>query len=322
MNTTRLLLLGVGVFGAAFALWFVNDRDAARRATFGAEREAQVVAETRERTVADAWTLRESEVRKSAAAARDNSESQRIDAASVRSALRDVRLDEAGNVIVDHRALTALRDGFASIDRLDPAQLAELQDIIRNGLPPPAGEQTATIVGNYYEYQLAAQTMLGGSAGESIGGSEAQLERLIALRQSYFGAETAEKLFGDEQAYARFTLESMRIASDDSLPPEEKQKRQEALAQTLPASLKGESAAPKSENAPQAPGGAAAPVERRSDFQLRYAEFERQKQAILAAGLVEEEKSAQLERLLHEHFAADEIDLALRYDAERAAVER
>lgn len=310
MNKMLVSLLGVGVLGAAFAIWLVTMQDDARRSDARARSEARSVA-TSERTIADAWTMSDSAREVEIGEPRGADEPPRVDAASVRTALRDVRLDEAGNVVVDHRALAALRDGFASIERLDAGQLADIQEIIRNGLPAPAGEQAATIVANYYQYQLAAQTMLGGAAGEDIAGSEAQLERLVELRRSYFGTETSERLFGDEHAYARFTLESMRLAADESLSPEERQRRQEALTQMLPARLR----APDSAAAEPV---AASAAEMKPDFAARYAEFERQKRAILAAGLVDDEKNVQLERLLREHFAADEIDAALRYDAERA----
>lgn len=296
---SKSALLLVGIACAAFVIWRTNapdDREVHRSS----------VSQTVEpRTVANTWRSAPSEQRNETAFTVFGSATT-IDERAVREALREVRIDEHGNVVIDHMALSALRDGIASLGPMDADRIAELQQIVRDGLPPPAGEQAATLIGSYYEYQQAARTLE--STGEAdLAQAQTRLDRLVELRHAYFGTETAEKLFGEEQAYARFMLASMQLAADETLSPEEKQQRQQALSRELPERLR----VAEVPSEPQA-------TELAADFPARYAAFEREKQAILSAGLAEEDKNAQIEQLLHDYFAPEEIDLALRYDPNAA----
>ena len=297
MSKKGLLLIVVAA-GAALVIWYVNAPDEPGVTPSESQR-------AQPRTVADAWRARSSE-QQNETAFTTLRPAPAIDERAVRDALQEVRIDDNGNVVLDHRVLTALRNGIASLGPMDADRIAELQQVIRDGLPPPAGEQAATLVGRYYEYQLAARSLPDAGRGD-LAQAEAQLDRLVELRKAYFGEDAAEKLFGDEQAYARFTLASMQITSDPTLSPEEKEQRQQALYQQLPEHL-------RPVGAPSEPQ----PMELPAGFAARYAAFEREKRAILAAGLTEEDKNAQIERLLHEYFAPDEIDLALRYDPDAA----
>jgi lipase chaperone LimK len=309
-RTLRILLGVIGALAAVIAIWWIGARD--RPVDVRQSATSRTAAQSSERTIADIWVREPSQPQVVTQPSQPLPQDAPVDAAGIRDALRDVRVDEDGNVIVDHRALAALQEGFASLGQLDASQLASVQEIIRSGLPPPAGDQAATIVGNYYQYQLAARTMNDSATGSDLDASQTQLDRLVALRHSYFGAETAEKLFGDEQAYSRFMLASMRIESDASLSPPEKQQRQSELVETLPERLVREAPSGPAETTPDS-----TPSTDRGDWASRYAEFERQKQAILQAGLTEEEKNTQVDRLLHEHFASDEIESALRYESDK-----
>jgi lipase chaperone LimK len=309
-RTVRILLVIISALAAVIAIWWIGARDTAVKV--GQSPPMRATPHSSERTVGDLWIREPSQPEVVTRPSEPLTHDTPVDTAAIRNALRDVRVDEEGNLIVDHRALAALQEGFASLGQLDSSQLVSVQEIIRSGLPPPAGDQAATIVSNYYQYQLAARTLNDSATGNDLGASQAQLDRLIALRHSYFGAETAEKLFGDEQAYSRFMLASMRIESDGSLSPAEKAQRQSELIKALPERLVRETPSGLAETTPDS-----TPSLDSGDWASRYAEFERQKQAILDAGLTEEEKDTQVDRLLHEHFAAEEIESALRYESEK-----
>jgi len=307
MRSIRTWLVGLGLLACGMAmLWWARGHRPPNEVPIAGQTRA---VETPERTLADLWIVDQSRTPETAAPIdpRSTEDAHAISEADVKHALREVRIDTAGDVIVDDRALSALLDGFAGVERLSDAEVAELQRIITAGLPSPAGEQAAKIVGDFYQYQVALRASGAAPAGD-LNSAQAELERTIALRHAYFGEATAERLFGDEQAHARFTLASMRLEADASLSESDKAERRETLRAMLPQRLREDSQ--QTVTPPSA-----MPSAEQFDWQQRYAEFQRQKQAILAAGLVESEKNEQIDRLLHEHFTTDEIDLALRYES-------
>ena len=196
MNVVRTLLVSAGLLGGAAGLWHLT----AQHKTDPSRAPSQVVASgAPERTVGDVWLSPAVQFGSSGPTSANPGTPQGFNSATLREALRDVRIDDAGNVVADHLTLRALQNAFGSVE-LDAGSLARVQEIIRRGLPPPAGDQVATIVGNFHNYQLAAASLSRREGGGDIESMRAQLERLTALRHSYFGYETAEKLFGEEQA--------------------------------------------------------------------------------------------------------------------------
>lgn len=285
--------VSVGVV-IAFAIGLSARREQTQR--------AQAPATKEHTTIAQAWTI------EAGATSPEADESTPAGATfspeAVRQALAEVRIDENRNVIVDSRTLAALRDGLSSLGSANETELAKLQASVREGLPAPAGEQTATIIGNYYHYQHALRAMP--PSQEQLEAATADLDRMIELRHAYFGPEMAERLFGEEQAYARVMIENLQLESDASLSEADKDRRRAKPQQALPATMR-------------APADVEIEPARRnesSDWPQRYAEYSRQKQAILDSGLPDEEQRAQLERLLREHFVEEEIEMALHYDPE------
>jgi lipase chaperone protein len=159
----------------------------------------------------------------------DKSETKpQFDADYIYNALKSVKLDENGDVITDHQALLALNETLAySGLQLDRESLAELQEIIKLGLPGEAGEQTAEVVGNYYQY-LDAEREFNTLYNAEVSSTDpkAQYEELLALRELYLGKDIADSLFEISNANARYMFESFRIKADSSLTDEEKRERQ------------------------------------------------------------------------------------------------
>lgn len=215
-----------------------------------------------------------------------------FDVPFIYEALQDVRLDEQGNVVTDDEALKALDETlkFSDLD-LSPAALEELQELIRIGLPGSAGEQTAEVVGNYYRFLQAEREFneLYRSPGMDAD-VEAGYEELVALRELYLGADVASKLFEKQDRDARYMLESMLLARDDSLSPEEKQTRQAQLSANFHS------------QAPELPR-----------WEERYRLFEYEQQAIIESTLSQEEKQRQTDLLLRQHFDPDEIPAVKDY---------
>lgn len=218
------------------------------------------------------------------------SESQELtamfDVPFIYESLQDVRVDESGNVVIDNKALQALDAtlNFSGIE-MNAAQLQELQALIRIGLPGAAGEQTAAIVGDYYEFLQAEKEFnnLYKTAGTQMD-VEAGFEELVALRELYLGPEVAAKLFAEHDRNARYMLESMLLERDESLSAEEKLARQERLSASFHSKM------PK--------------VHR---WEQRYAIFQQAQAAITESAISEEEKQRQLAQLMEQHFSAEEL---------------
>lgn len=216
----------------------------------------------------------------------DERVSAELHVGEIYEALQEVKLDEFENVVIDHDALTSLYEAM-SYGKLyfDEETLADLDEVIKIGLPGKAGEQVAEVVINFYHY-LEAQKNFDQEYGElqSINEYQNKYKELVALRESYLGPEVASKLFVQEDANAMYMLESFEVEESTDLTAEEKQQKTKALADkyftTKPDIVNWDS---------------------------RYATFTRDKQAILNAGLTQEEQEAQVNALMQQHFNASEL---------------
>jgi len=209
---------------------------------------------------------------------------------SVYKALHAVKLDENGDILIDHDALTALN---AALDhnklKLDDETLDELQDLIRKGLPGNAGEQTAQLVADYYQYldaksEFNALYETRSNIDRNIENHEAQYSELLALRELYLGAEVADQLFATTNANSRYMFDSMKLEANTDLSEEEKKQQQ---AQII------ERHAEKTINV--------------NNWNERYRSFSADKQNILNSYLNDDEKRGQLTTIMHQHFSDEEL---------------
>jgi len=179
-------------------------------------------------TIATAWQWGKLPFKKQTTDGAKNQKTTHFDVNYIYSALKAVKLNENGDVVTDHQALQALNETLAySGLQLDREALAELQDLIKLGLPGKAGEQTAQIVGDYYQYLDAERELstLYNADGPSTN-PEAMYEELLALRELYLGKDVSDGLFAISNANARYMFESFRIKSDSRLTDEEKKEHQ------------------------------------------------------------------------------------------------
>lgn len=213
-------------------------------------------------------------------------------AEGVREALKAVRLDGNGNLILDHAALQALNSSLQSGDlRLTEQELSALQQMIRDRLPGQAGTQTAQLVGDYYRYLQAETEYLGTTMPEettadagSISAHKARYARLRQLREQYLGPEASAKLFRVSDAHAAYMFEAYRIRNDNSLSDEEKLRKVNALNDELKQQY--------------------ITID---NWQQRYQQFQADKQQILRAGLSDADKISQIKGLLNAQFTAEEL---------------
>ncbi len=213
--------------------------------------------------------------------------------------LSEVRLDDDGNVVIDHLTLDALNETLAHRYpelTLDPAQVEALQELVRVGLSGAAGEQAAQLVGNYYQLLKAQQELdnLYQRQGDARN-HEAEYREQVSLREMYLGADVARQLFAMEDRDARYMMASMELAQRSTLSAEERNRQQAQLRRRYV------------EDVPAIP-----------DWPARHAAYQQEKRNIQAAGLPEQEMQSQLHQLLAQHFKPGEIEIVRTLEAQAA----
>lgn len=126
------------------------------------------------------------------------------------------------------RSFEALADGQLRLDartqvKLEqlvaltaPDELAEVLEGQLQGLPATAATAARDLVQRYQAYVQAQKTApLADREPDSPEAALAELDGLRALRQTHFGPDAAQRLFGDDEQVARRLLELMR---DDPVP--------------------------------------------------------------------------------------------------------
>jgi len=142
----------------------------------------------------------------------------------------EITLDASGRVLIT-LGLRRLFDYFLSaIGELDvPAIRALLLTHVRELHGSAAAAEVAAIFDRYVDYQRAL------SAAES-GLPRAMNQRLAfakQLRRSFFDAAAATAFFGEEEAYAEYTLARMRIGRDPGIDQLARTEQLRALENTL-----------------------------------------------------------------------------------------
>ena len=210
---------------------------------------------------------------------------------SVFQALQDVKLDDNGDIILDDDALIGLNNALDHSEvKLDAEALQALQDLIRKGLPGNAGEQTAQVVADFYQY-LGAKNEFNSlyetnrNPDETIESYETEYNELLALRQLYLSTEAAEQLFAVSNANSRYMFDSMKLEADTSLSEEEKKQEQDKIIQR------------HAESSTKV-----------SNWNERYQAFLDDKQYIINSSVSDDEKRDQLTALMHQHFSYEELE--------------
>jgi lipase chaperone LimK len=213
---------------------------------------------------------------------------------SVYNALKSVKLDEKGDVMIDNDALNALNETLEKPNiKLDDDALIALQEIIRGGLPGSAGAQVAQVVADYYHY-LGAQkefnaiyeveNQLPIDQDSKFENQIAQYNELLALRELYLGEEVANKLFATSNATALYMFESLALDNNKTLTNEEKKQQQSDITQRH-----------------------AEQTIAIINWNERYHNFMTDKQYVLDASLGDDEKRKQLRQLMSQYFNNEEL---------------
>ena len=267
------------------------------------------------------------------------------DAVSVYKVLQSIRLDENGRLVPDQTAMQALEKGYSELGPdLSPEAMSELQELIRVGLPGPAGEEAAEILENYYRFraaevdfnrQMENQSPVAGQMGNQLPTVD-RYEELVELRRSYLGKEVADSLYAVEDAQARHMFAAIAIQQNDDLTAEEKQAQQAALQAQLNdrllalGQLEPEEAAAEKVRRLRETGASSAEIHstrkamlgaegarelaaadrEEAQWQRRFNGFWQARRYVMQAGLDDAERDRQIEQLLEQYFSPEERDRA------------
>lgn len=144
-------------------------------------------------------------------------------AEEIYNALQQIRIDENGNIVVDHILLWSLNDAVTFA--LTPQHIADLKELIQLGLPGIAGEQTADLVGKFYDFINARkefEEQLQTQKDQGMLDQKKQMQEMITLREMYLGAEASQKLFAKSDADTAFMIEAMSLHGNTELNEEQK----------------------------------------------------------------------------------------------------
>lgn len=264
------------------------------------------------------------------------------DAATVYKVLQNIRLDDNGHVVPDQTALQALERGYNDLGAdLSARDLSGLQELIRVGLPAPAGDEAARILEDYFRFR-AAETEFNEvrtAQTDRTNGSLPTLDRyeeLMELRRSYLGKEVADGLYAVEDAQARHMVAAIAVAQDAGLTAEEKQAQLNTLQAQLNnrllamGTLQPEEAAAEQVQRMRESGASSADIQstrteilgaegardmaaadrEEAQWQRRFNDFWQARRYVMQAGLDETERERQIEQLLGQYFSAADRDRA------------
>jgi lipase chaperone LimK len=249
--------------------------------------------------------------------------------------LQSIKLDENGRVIPDQTLKEALEEGFDDLGpNLSATAMSEQQNLIRKGLPGPAGEDAAYILGNYYQFRVSEVAFNRSTENQSSAAD--RHNQLVQLRRNYLGEEIADKLFAVEDTQARHMFASIAIQQNPNLTAAEKQAQQETLQVqlddrqlTLGQLLPNEAAEEKVRRLREQGASSADIYSTReailgaenahkldavdredAQWQSRFDGFWQARNYVMQAGLDDAERERQIQQLLNQYFSPDERERA------------
>lgn len=273
-----------------------------------------------------------------------------FDVVMIYNILQSIQLDENGRVVPDLAAKQALEKAYDDLGPDVSAEaLAELQELIRIGLPGRAGEEAARVLEDYYQLRLAEEEFNRqvenqmSSAAAGFDPQQAQqtppidrYEELMQLRRRYLGDEIADQLFAMENAQAQHMFATIEIQQNADLTDEEKQSQLQALQDKLndrllalgemtPEQVAAEEVRRLRESGastdeiysareellgPVKAQELAAADREEARWQERFSGFWQARQNVVQAALDEAEKQRQIEQLFTQYFSPEELERA------------
>jgi len=158
-----------------------------------------------------------------------------------------LRVDAAGNLILELAVRDYLDYFLSAADQagLETAINALVEDA-GSRLQEPALGQFSRLLANYLDYKRASLALMEqpldprqqAQPQARLVALQQAFEGLAQLRREHFSAAAVEALFGAEEAYARYTLDSMALQAREDLDATARAQATEALRAQLPEALR------------------------------------------------------------------------------------
>lgn len=149
-----------------------------------------------------------------------------------------LEVDGAGHFVPTKDALLFFQYFLSASNEATPEELVEhMRAAIGARLAPPADAEAAAFLARYMMYLAAGDEEFREPGLADAAALERRVQWVRELRREHFGAELAERLFGEEESVQRVELERRRIAQDSSLDPEEARRQLLALESEYPESI-------------------------------------------------------------------------------------
>jgi hypothetical protein len=254
-------------------------------------------------------------------------------------------IDSLGRLVVSSKTLAVMDGWLASTPTAagNEPNLAALDTRLRAALPPLAAERAARLIRSHAAYRQAEREMLAQLKSQAPLSARDLLDKTMALRRRHFDSVSVQELFGVLEARGLYASDVARILADTSLSEAQQAQRILALRLNLPPEVAAQEfggsefsfAMEKHAALMREQGendvevaymrkqfvdteGARSVLEieneqlqaQRQAWELRHPGFVRQRDALLASEA--EDRQAQLEALLRQHFRSDEIAEARR----------
>ncbi|MGY4830698.1 lipase secretion chaperone [Sphaerotilaceae bacterium SBD11-9] len=152
-------------------------------------------------------------------------------------AARLFQLGFAGGLVVDADTRASIE---ALVNALPPEPSAQdmerLERTLRAGLPKEEAEKAYKLVNGYRSYTRDVQReMMPQGIPQTRAEAAAFFDQMDNVKRRHFDAATAQALFGNDDRYARLSMEASFVEQDAALSPEQKKQAIEALRAQLPA---------------------------------------------------------------------------------------
>jgi len=140
---------------------------------------------------------------------------------------------DASGAFVPTRDALDLFDYYLAAIGEEPLEtiVGRIERAIRERLDPP--DAALELLARYLAYREEVRRLVATEGLDALS-LERRAQLLRELRRGVFGAELAERLFGEEEDRVRQTLAWRRVATDPSLAPEERAERLAASEAELP----------------------------------------------------------------------------------------
>jgi hypothetical protein len=155
----------------------------------------------------------------------------KFDYEATEQALLAIQVSNTKNLILNAHTAKILEKAISNLpSKMSKTELERVGLLTAKGLPGKAGQQLATVLTNFYHYQQAIDIVKATANTSSITTSKQQkqsketiFKQSVERQKNYLGEDTAEQLFGKQNALNAYLYSRKRINEDTNLSPAQKQ---------------------------------------------------------------------------------------------------